>query len=55
MKPKLAQIVCALGNKLRRQMLFTSRGFWSRPSVAVPELVMQVLVVWDRAASYHTM
>ena len=54
-KPKLAYIICALGNELRRQMLFKSHGFWSGPPLAVPNLVVRGLVVWDSSAPYPTM
>jgi len=54
-KPKLAQMICAMGNELRRPMLFKSHGFWSGPPLAVPNLVMRGLMVWDSSAPYQTM
>jgi len=36
-------------------MLFKSHGFWSGPPLAVPNLVMRGLMVWDSSAPYQTM
>jgi len=36
-------------------MLFKSHGVWSGPPLAVPNLVVQGLVVWDISAPYQTM